>query len=265
VLSDILGDEDHLGDMDFRVTGTREGITALQMDIKIAGVTQEIMKTALEQARAGRNHILDAMERELEVPRSDLSQYAPRLHTIYINKDKIRDIIGPGGKTIRSITEETGCEIEIGDDGKIVIGSPDGLAAQRAIEIIERLTEEAEVGKVYTGIVRRIEDYGAFLEILPGTDGLLHISELAPYRVKAVTDILNDGDEAQVKVISMENGRVRLSRKAVIMDDPNFDPKEYEGMGYDGPVGASRGRGGGGRDRGSRGGHRGGGRRPPRR
>jgi len=265
VLSDIAGQEDHSGDMDFKVAGTREGITALQMDIKIAGVTKEIMGAALHQARAGRNHILDAMEQELQTPREDLSDYAPRLHTIYINKDKIRDIIGPGGKTIRSITEETGCEIEIGDDGKIIIGSPDGLAAKRAIEIIERLTESPEVGKVYTGIVRRIEDYGAFLEILPGTDGLLHISELAPYRVKAVTDILKDGDEAQVKVISMEDNRVRLSRKAVIMEDPNYDPKEFEGMGYDGPPVESKPRG----DRGGRGpgGGRGGrgGRRPPRR
>jgi polyribonucleotide nucleotidyltransferase len=264
VLSDIAGQEDHFGDMDFKVAGTRDGITALQMDIKIAGVTKEIMQSALEQARAGRNHILNHMEQELGEPRSDLSEFAPRLHTIYIDKEKIRDIIGPGGKTIRSITEETGCEIEIADDGKIIIGSPDGLAAQRAIEIIERLTETPEVGKVYTGIVRRIEDYGAFLEILPGTDGLLHISELAPYRVKAVTDILKDGDEAQVKVISIEDNRVRLSRKAVIMDDPDFDPKEYEGMGYQGPVGASQGRG----DRG-RGGDRRpsgrGGRRPPRR
>ncbi|MDH3402593.1 MAG: polyribonucleotide nucleotidyltransferase [Acidobacteriota bacterium] len=261
VLSDIAGQEDHSGDMDFKVAGSRDGITALQMDIKIAGVTREIMQTALEQARAGRIHILDAMARELGEPRGDLSQFAPRLHTIYINKEKIRDIIGPGGKTIRSITEETGCEIEIGDDGKIVIGSPDGLAAQRAIEIIERLTETPEVGKNYTGIVRRIEDYGAFLEILPGTDGLLHISELAPYRVKSVTDILKDGDEAEVKVISIEDNRVRLSRKAVIMEAPGYDPKEYEGMGYDGPpVAAKAG------DRDSRGRRpQRGGRRPPRR
>jgi polyribonucleotide nucleotidyltransferase len=263
VLSDIAGQEDHSGDMDFKVAGTREGITALQMDIKIAGVTKEIMKGALEQARAGRHHILDAMESVLGKPREELSDYAPRLHTIYINKEKIRDIIGPGGKTIRSITEETGCEIEIGDDGKIVIGSPDGLAAQRAIEIIERLTETPEVGKIYTGIVRRIEDYGAFLEIIPGTDGLLHVSELAPYRVKSVSDILKDGDEVQVKVISMEDNRVRLSRKAVIMEDPAYDPKAYEGMGYDGPVEASKGRGD--RDRGSRPGGGRGGRRPPRR
>lgn len=259
VLSDIAGQEDHSGDMDFKVTGTRDGITALQMDIKIAGVTREIMQQALEQACVGRNHILDAMEKEIAAPREDLSQFAPRLHTIYINKEKIRDIIGPGGKTIRSITEETGCEIEIGDDGKIIIGSPDGMAAKRAIEIIERLTESPEVGKIYTGIVRRIEDYGAFLEILPGTDGLLHISELAPYRVKAVTDILKDGDEAQVKVISMEDNRVRLSRKAVIVEAPDYDPKKYEGMGYDGPPVKSDGGG----DRGRRPPR--GGRRPPRR
>jgi polyribonucleotide nucleotidyltransferase len=262
VLSDIAGQEDHSGDMDFKVAGTRSGITALQMDIKIGGVTREVMQKALTQAHAGRNHILDAMEREIAEPRTDLSQFAPRLHTIYINKEKIRDIIGPGGKTIRSITEETGCEIDINDDGKIIIGSPDGLAAQRAIEIIERLTETPEVGKNYTGIVRRIEDYGAFLEILPGTDGLLHISELAPYRVKAVTDILKDGDEAEVKVISIEDNRVRLSRKAVIMEAPDYDPAAYEGMGYDGPPVSSSKPG----DRDSRGRRpQRGGRRPPRR
>ncbi len=235
VLSDIAGQEDHSGDMDFKVAGTRDGITALQMDIKIAGVTREIMQTALEQAHAGRHHILDAMESEIAAPREELSPYAPRLHTIYVDKEKIRDIIGPGGKTIRSITAETGCEIEVNDDGKVLIGSPDGLAAQRAIEIIERLTETPEIGKVYTGIVRRIEDYGAFVEILPGTDGLLHISEMMPYRVRAVTDILQDGDEVEVKVISMDDGRVRLSHKAVLMDAPDYDPSKYEGMGYDGP------------------------------
>ncbi len=252
VLSDIAGQEDHSGDMDFKVAGSREGITALQMDIKIKGVTKEIMKAALDQAKAGRYHILDAMEREIEAPRADLSPYAPRLHTIYIDTEKIRDVIGPGGKTIRSITAETGCEIEINDDGKVIIGSPDGLAAERAIEIIERLTETAEVGKVYTGIVRRIEDYGAFLEILPGTDGLLHVSELMPYRVRAVSDIVKDGDELQVKVISMDEGRVRLSHKAVLMDAPDYDPSKYEGMGYDGPPpGGDRG-GRGGRDRGAR-------------
>jgi polyribonucleotide nucleotidyltransferase len=259
VLSDIAGQEDHYGDMDFKVTGTRDGITALQMDIKITGVTSEIMQLALEQARQGRNHILDHMERVLAQPRESISQYAPRLHTLEVARDKIRDIIGPGGKTIRSITEETGCEIDIDNDGKVTIASPDGVAAQRAIEIIERLTETAEIGKVYEGIVRRVENYGAFVEILPGTDGLLHISEMAPYRVGEVTDIVREGDEVQVKVINIDDqNKVRLSRKAVIMEAPDFDPKDYEGMGVPEGSGSRRpagagsrgGRGGDGRGRG---------------
>jgi len=235
VLSDIAGQEDHYGDMDFKVAGTRDGITALQMDIKIAGVTREIMATALEQARVGRMHILDLMESAISEPREELSQYAPRLHTMMIPPDKIRDVIGPGGKTIRSIVEETGCEVEIDNDGKVTIASPDGMAAKRAQEIIEKLTETAEIGKLYDGIVRRVEGYGAFVEILPGADGLIHISELAPYRVREVTDIVKEGDEVKVKVINIdEQGKVRLSRKAVIMEAPDFDPAKYEGMGYTG-------------------------------
>ncbi len=253
VLSDIAGQEDHYGDMDFKVAGTRQGITALQMDIKITGVTREIMQAALEQARAGRLHILDGMEQVLPAPRGELSQYAPRLHTIQIPRDRIRDVIGPGGKTIRSITEETGCEIEIDNDGKVIIASPDGIAAQRAIEIIEKLTETAEIGKVYDGIVRRVENYGAFVEILPGTDGLLHISELAPYRVGEVTDIVREGDEVKVKVINIDDqNKVRLSRKAVIMEAPDFNPADYEGMGVAADADDSR--------RPSRGRHDGGGR-----
>jgi len=264
VLTDIAGQEDHYGDMDFKVAGTRDGITALQMDIKITGVTKEIMQQALEQARAGRLHILEGMGRCLDRPRGDISPFAPRLFTIEIPKDKIRDVIGPGGKTIRAITEETGCEIEITDEGKVIVASPDGQAAARAISIIERLTEVPEIGKVYTGIVRRIEDYGAFLEILPGTDGLMHISEMAPYRVGKVTDLVKEGDELEVKVISIEDGKVRLSRKAVIMDDPGYNPADYEGMGVPVPAGGGdrerrddRGRGRGGR-RDGRGGGRGG-------
>ncbi len=231
VLSDIAGQEDHYGDMDFKVAGTRKGITALQMDIKISGVTEEIMRVALAQAREGRFHILDLMERVLAMPRQELSQYAPRLHTLHIPKDKIRDVIGPGGKTIRSIIEETGCEVDIEDSGKVVIASPDEQAAQRAIQMIERLTEVPEVGKTYTGTVRRIESFGAFVEILPGTDGLLHISEVAPYRVREVSDVLKEGDEAQVKVLSVdETGRIRLSRKAVIMESPDFNAADYAGM-----------------------------------
>ncbi len=247
VLSDIAGQEDHYGDMDFKVAGTRDGITALQMDIKIAGVTREIMGQALEQARAGRFHILDLMDQTAPSPRTELSQYAPRLHTIQVAKDKIRDIIGPGGKTIRSIIEETGCEIEVENDGTVIIASPDGIAAGQAIEMIEKLTESAEIGTNYTGIVRRVEAYGAFVEILPGTDGLLHISELAPYRVNEVSDIVSEGDEVTVKVINIDDqNRVRLSRKAVIMASPDYDPADYEGM--DAPV-----REGGGRDDRSRG------------
>ncbi len=253
VLSDIAGQEDHYGDMDFKVAGTRSGVTALQMDIKITGVTKEIMEQALAQARAGRLHILDVMERSIAAPRGEMSRYAPRLYTLIIAKEKIRDVIGPGGKTIRSIIEETGCQIEIGDDGKVVIASPDEPAARRAIQMIERLTEVPEVGKVYTGTVRRVEAYGAFVEIMPGTDGLVHISELAPYRVREVMT---------VKVINIdEGGKVRLSRKAVIMEAPDYDPALYEGMGEPVPVG-----GGGERERdrdfggrGGRGGREGGG------
>jgi len=262
VLSDIAGQEDHYGDMDFKVAGTRSGVTALQMDIKITGVTREIMEQALAQARAGRLHILDVMESSIASPRGEMSRYAPRLYTLIIAKEKIRDVIGPGGKTIRSIIEETGCQIEIGDDGKVVIASPDEPAARRAIQMIERLTEVPEVGKVYTGTVRRVEAYGAFVEIMPGTDGLVHISELAPYRVREVSDLVKEGDEMTVKVINIdEGGKVRLSRKAVIMEAPDYDPALYEGMGEPVPVG-----GGGERERdrdfggrGGRGGREGGG------
>ncbi|HVT57430.1 MAG TPA: polyribonucleotide nucleotidyltransferase [Thermoanaerobaculia bacterium] len=271
VLSDIAGQEDHHGDMDFKVAGTRDGVTALQMDIKITGVTRDVMEQALAQARAGRLHILDVMERSIPSPRGEMSRYAPRLYTIQISKEKIRDVIGPGGKTIRSIIEETGCQIEIGDDGKVVIASPDEPAARRAIQMVERLTEVPEVGKVYTGQVRRVEAYGAFVEIMPGTDGLVHISELAPYRVREVSDLVKEGDEMTVKVINIdEGGKVRLSRKAVIMEAPDYDPAQYEGMGE--PVGVGSGDHGGpregregreGSERGGRGG-RGGGRGPER-
>jgi len=242
ILTDIAGQEDHHGDMDFKVAGTRSGITALQMDIKITGVSREIMGRALQQAHTGRLYILDLMERALPEPRKELSAYAPRLVTIQISVDKIRDVIGPGGKTIRSIIDETGCDINVEDDGRVVIASPDQIAANRAREIIEQLTEVPEVGKNYLGKVRRIESYGAFVEILPGTDGLLHISELAPYRVASVEDIVKEGDEIEVKVINIDDsGRVKLSRKAVIMESPDYDPADYEGKGE--PVGKSSDRG----------------------
>ncbi|HEX2165157.1 MAG TPA: polyribonucleotide nucleotidyltransferase, partial [Thermoanaerobaculia bacterium] len=205
VLTDIAGQEDHYGDMDFKVAGTRDGVTALQMDIKITGVTREIMERALEQARQGRLHILGEMEKVLADPRTELSRYAPRLYTIHIPVSKIRDVIGPGGKVIRSIQEETGVEITVEDDGTVIVASPDEPAARHAIELIERLTEVPEVGRVYTGMVRRVEPYGAFVELIPGTDGLLHVSELAPFRVENVTDLLNEGDEVTVKVINIDD------------------------------------------------------------
>ncbi|MFY9820287.1 MAG: polyribonucleotide nucleotidyltransferase, partial [Thermoanaerobaculia bacterium] len=256
VLTDIAGQEDHYGDMDFKVAGTREGVTALQMDIKITGVTREIMKVALEQAKAGRMHILGIMESAIPAPRTDISKFAPRLYTLQIAKEKIRDVIGPGGKTIRSIIEETGCNIEIEDDGKVIIASPDEPAAKRAIQMVERLTEVAEIGRVYTGTVRRVEAYGAFVEIMPGTDGLVHISELAPYRVREVSDVVKEGDEMAVKVINIdETGKIRLSRKAVIMEAPDYDPAQYEGMEMAMAGGGGEREGG---DRGGRGGDRGG-------
>ena len=261
VLSDIAGQEDHYGDMDFKVAGTRQGVTALQMDIKITGVTREIMKVALEQAKAGRMHILGIMEGALPQARTEISKFAPRLYTVEIPKEKIRDVIGPGGKTIRSIIEETGCNIEIEDDGRVIIASPDEPAARRAIQMVERLTQVPEMGKIYTGTVRRVENYGAFVEIMPGTDGLLHISEMAPYRVREVSDLVKEGDEVEVKVVNIdEQGKIRLSRKAVIMESPDYDPAQYEGMemAMAGGGGGERERGEGGGDRGGRGGDRGG-------
>jgi len=216
VLSDILGDEDHVGDMDFKVAGTRQGITAIQMDIKVSGISREIMARALDQARAGRFHILDKMAEALAEPRDDISAYAPRILTIRIDPDKIRDVIGPGGKNIRAITEKSGAKIDIEDSGEIKIASVDGEASELAIALIRELTQEAEVGKVYLGKVQRIMDFGAFVEIFPGTDGLLHISQIAEERVRDVRDYLKEGDEVMVKVIEVDRqGKVRLSRKGV--------------------------------------------------
>ncbi|PLY04859.1 MAG: polyribonucleotide nucleotidyltransferase [Desulfuromonas sp.] len=217
VLSDILGDEDHLGDMDFKVTGTREGVAALQMDIKINGVTKEIMSQALDQAKQGRLHILGKMAEALEAPRGDLSKYAPRITTIRVKPDQVRTVIGSGGKNVRGIIEATGCAIDIEDDGRINIASADGDACKAAIKMIRDLTQEAEVGKLYNGTVRRIMEFGAFVEIFPGTDGLVHISELAKERVKTVTDILKEGDEVLVKCIGIDKqGKIKLSRKEAL-------------------------------------------------
>ncbi|MBI3769501.1 MAG: polyribonucleotide nucleotidyltransferase [Deltaproteobacteria bacterium] len=217
VLSDILGDEDHLGDMDFKVAGTAEGVTAVQMDIKIGGVTREIMRDALYQAREGRLHILRAMQAALASPRPDVSSYAPRIVTLKIRQDRIRDVIGPGGKVIRGIIEETGVKIDVEDDGTIYIASADEPAMQKAVDWVHRLTAEAEVGKIYKGVVKKIMDFGAFVEILPGTDGLVHISQLAPERVARVRDVLNEGDEVMVKVLEVDKtGKIRLSRKEAL-------------------------------------------------
>jgi len=217
ILSDILGDEDHLGDMDFKVTGNEKGITALQMDIKISGITREVLTRALDQARSGRIHILGKMRDVLPAPRPELSPYAPRVTSIQINPDKIRDVIGPGGKVIRSIVAETGAKIDIDDSGRVVVMSPDKEACDRAIDRIRKLTEEPEVGQLYMSRIVRVTDFGAFAEILPNVEGLIHISQLEHHRVKKVTDVVNEGDQVLVKVIEIDkDGRIRLSRKAAL-------------------------------------------------
>jgi polyribonucleotide nucleotidyltransferase len=222
VLSDILGDEDHLGDMDFKVTGTTRGVCALQMDIKLQGLTRQILEEALEQARQGRIFILGKMAEALQTPREDLSPNAPRIVTHMVKPDKIRDIIGPGGKTIRAITEQTGAKIDVSDAGVVSIASTDARSLQQAIDIIRGLTMEPEVGLIYGGIVKRIVEFGAFVEILPGTDGLVHISELAKERVRRVDDVVQEGDEVVVKCISVDrDGKIRLSRKDALDANPD--------------------------------------------
>jgi polyribonucleotide nucleotidyltransferase len=217
VLSDIAGAEDHYGDMDFKVTGTREGITALQMDIKVGGITMEVMRKALAQAKDGRFFILDKMEAALKTHRSDVSKHAPRIVTIKIPVDKIRDVIGPGGKMIRSIIERTGVKIDVEDNGTVNVASSDEGSAAKAIAIIQELTATPELNKTYMGKVQRITDFGAFVEIMPGLDGLLHVSEIAHYRVKDVRDELKEGDQVMVKVINIDpSGKIRLSRKALL-------------------------------------------------
>jgi polyribonucleotide nucleotidyltransferase len=221
ILSDILGDEDHLGDMDFKVTGTRHGVCALQMDIKLKGLARHILEEALEQARAGRMHILDKMGEALDAPRDELNANAPRIVQITIKPDKIRDIIGPGGKTIRAIVEQTGAHIDVDDAGTVSIASADARGLQRAIDLIRGLTMEAEIGQFYHGVVKRVVEFGAFVEILPGTDGLIHISELAEERTRKVTDVVDEGDEVVVKVINIDrDGKIRLSRKEALAANP---------------------------------------------
>ena len=214
VLSDILGAEDHLGDMDFKVAGTRDGITAFQMDLKITGISRELMARALNQARAGRLHILDEMDKTLAQSRGDLSPHAPRLITIKVKPDKIREIIGPGGRVIRGITEETGVKIEVQDDGTVIIASADEDASGRALEIINSIVEEPEVGRIYHGMVKKVLDFGAFVEVTPGTDGLVHISQLADQRVNSVEDVVKVGDMVHVKILEIDrDGKIRLSMK----------------------------------------------------
>ncbi len=217
VLTDIIGDEDHFGDMDFKVAGTREGITALQMDIKIDGITREVFESALEQARQARMHILDKMDQAIPKPRTSISQYAPTITTLQVHPEKIRTIIGPGGRTIREITAATDARIEVDDSGKVLISASDGERSKAAVDMITKLIQDAEVGSLYLGKVRKIMDFGAFVEILPGTDGLVHISQLDNQRVNKVTDVLKEGDEVLVKVIDIDkNGRIALSRKAAL-------------------------------------------------
>jgi len=217
VLTDIIGDEDHYGDMDFKVTGTANGITALQMDIKIDGITREIMEKALEQAKEGRLHILGEMNKAISESRSVISEYAPSITTIQVKPEKVRVLIGPGGKTIREISNASDCKIDVDDDGNVNIASADKKNVDKAIEMIDELFQEAEVGKLYKGKVVKILDFGAFVEILPGIDGLLHISQIDHDRVNKVTDVLSEGDEVLVKVLEVdERGKIRLSRKAAL-------------------------------------------------
>src|SRR6266700_5011044 len=218
IRTDIAGAEDHYGDMDFKVAGTKDGITALQMDIKVGGITAQIMREALSQAQRGRLFILGKMDEVLTTHREKVSAYAPRIYTLQIPVDKIRDVIGPGGKMIRSIIEQTGVKIDVEDTGKINVASNDEVSANKALQIIRDLTATAEVGKTYLGKVTRLADFGAFVEIIPGTEGLLHISEVAEHRIADVRDELKEGDQVLVKVLAVEGNRIRLSRKAILKE-----------------------------------------------
>jgi polyribonucleotide nucleotidyltransferase len=217
VLSDILGDEDHAGDMDFKVCGTKNGVTAMQMDIKIDRLSEDVLRKALYQAKEGRLFIIDKIREAISAPREEMSPYAPRITTMEVKPDKIRDVIGSGGKNIRQIISETGVNIDVEDDGTVTIASNDADAAARAIAMVKWLTEEAEIGKIYVGTVKKVVDFGAFVEIIPGTEGLVHISQLAKERVNKVTDILNEGDKVTVKVLEIDkSGKIRLSRKEAL-------------------------------------------------
>jgi polyribonucleotide nucleotidyltransferase len=253
ILSDILGDEDHLGDMDFKVCGTKKGVTAIQMDIKIAGLSREVLTQALEQAREGRLHILEKMLATLPQARTDLSKWAPRITQIKVKPDQIRLIIGPGGKTIKGIIDQTGVAIDVEDDGTVNVASSDSDAVRKALDIIKGLTTEPEVGAVYKGTVSRIVDFGAFIEILPGTDGLLHVSEMAHHRVEKVNDEMKEGDAVEVKVISVDReGKIRLTRRELLPfpegeEGERAKQRIQQAREAGGPP--SRSGGGGGRDR----------------
>jgi polyribonucleotide nucleotidyltransferase len=222
-----MGTEDHYGDMDFKVAGTEKGITALQMDIKIRGVSIDIMRTALQNAREARLFVLGKMRETLEKPRPEMSPYAPRFVTIKIRTEKIREIIGPGGKVIRGIQEQTGAKIDVEDDGRVTIFSPDNESVQKALGMIQDICREVELDRIYLGKVRKITEFGAFVEVIPNTDGLLHISQIAESRIRAVTDVLTEGDEVLVKVIEIDgNGKMRLSRKMALRDQPALADKE---------------------------------------
>jgi polyribonucleotide nucleotidyltransferase len=256
ILTDIAGAEDHYGDMDFKVAGTRNGITALQMDIKIMGITAQIMREAMAQAREGRMFLLDKMDAVISKASEEKSQFAPRIHTIQIPTDKIRDLIGPGGKVIRGIVDATGVKIDVDDTGRVNVASSDADGLAKAIQMISDITAVPEVGKTYLGKVVRLAEFGAFVEIFPGTDGLLHVSEIAEHRVKDVKDELREGDQVLVKVLSMEGNRIKLSRKAVLREQRAKlglpEVPEQEGGGGGGRERGEGGRGGRDRDRGPR-------------
>jgi polyribonucleotide nucleotidyltransferase len=264
ILSDILGDEDHLGDMDFKVCGTDKGITAIQMDIKIEGLERRVLEQALEQAREGRIHILGKMAETLNTPRVEINRWAPRITTVKVKPDQIRIIIGPGGKTIKGIIDQTGCSVDVNDDGTVAVASADSEAVKRAIQIIEGLTAEPEVGRIYKGQIKRLVDFGAFVEILPNNEALLHVSEIAHERIENPADVLKEGDEIEVKVISVErDGKVRLTRRELVPfpEGPEGEAAK-ERIARAREQGGGPPRGGGGRDRG---GDRGGRDRGPRR
>jgi polyribonucleotide nucleotidyltransferase len=227
ILTDIMGTEDHYGDMDFKVAGTEQGITGLQMDIKIRGVSIDIMRAALQQARDARLHVLAKMREAIEKPRTELSPHAPRFVTIKIRTEKIREIIGPGGKVIRGIQDQTGAKIDVEDDGRVTIFSPDNESVQKALGMIQDICREVEIDRIYLGKVKKIVEFGAFVEVIPNTEGLLHISQIAESRIRSVQDVLSEGDEVLVKVIEVDgNGKMRLSRKMALRDQPALADRE---------------------------------------